>query len=52
MAPDTGQGAAFEEDHGSDAGTVIQGIAFYVEDQGAMWCLVHWMPIFSFTIHN
>jgi hypothetical protein len=34
MAPDAGQGAAFEENGGSDSRTVVQGIAMDIENQG------------------
>jgi hypothetical protein len=33
VAPDAGQGAAFKKHHTPDAGPVIQGIAFDIQDQ-------------------
>jgi hypothetical protein len=33
MAPDTGQGATFEENSGADSRTVVQGIAMDIENQ-------------------
>jgi len=41
MAPDAGQGAAFEEDGGADTRAIVQGIAMDVENQRSSPFRVH-----------